>query len=109
MSEADRLFEELGYEKWIDSRNIIHFIHKKKEKDFTFMNGNCYSIKRPTQKEQVAINKKVEELRMDMTEEEKNDLVERIANITGSSCSEVEMRLKSLENFGKKIEELKVE
>lgn len=44
-----------------------------------------------------------------MTEEEKNDLVEQIANITGSSCSEVEMRLKSLENFGKKIEELKFE
>ena len=68
MSEADKMFEELGYEKWIDSRNIIHFIHKKKEKDFTFMNGNCYSIKRPTQKEQVAINKKVEELRMDIEE-----------------------------------------
>lgn len=50
MSEADRLFEELEYEKWIDSRNITHFIHKKKEKDFTFMNGNCYSIKRPTKK-----------------------------------------------------------
>ena len=62
MSEADKMFEELGYEKWIDSRNITHFIHKKKEKDFTFMNGNCYSIKRPTKKEQIAINKKVEEL-----------------------------------------------
>lgn len=65
MSEADKMFEELGYEKWIDSRNITHFIHKKKKKDFTFMNGNCYSIKRPTKKEQIAINKKVEELRMD--------------------------------------------
>lgn len=59
---ADEMFEELGYEKWIDSRGITHFIHKKKDKDFTFMNRNCYSIKRPTKKEQIAINKKVEEL-----------------------------------------------
>lgn len=59
---ADEMFEELGYKKWIDGRNIIHFIHKKKEKDFTFMKGNCYSIKRPTKEEQIAINKKCEEL-----------------------------------------------
>ena len=59
---ADEMFEELGYEKWIDSRNVTHFIHKKKEKDFTFMDGTCYSIKRPTQKEQIAINMKCKEL-----------------------------------------------
>lgn len=62
MKTADEMFEKLGYEKWIDNRNIIHFIHKKKDKDFTFMNGNCYSVKRPTKLEQQAINKKVEEL-----------------------------------------------
>ena len=59
---ADEMFEKLGYEKWIDSRGITHFIHKKKDKDFTFMKGNCYSIKRPTKEEQIAINKKVKEL-----------------------------------------------
>lgn len=59
---ADEMFEKLGYEKWIDSRGITHFIHKKKDKDFTFMEGNCYSIKRPTKNEQIAINKKCEEL-----------------------------------------------
>lgn len=62
MSEADDIFEGLGYEKWIDSRGITHFIHKKKDKDFTFMEGNCYSIKRATKEEQIAINKKCQEL-----------------------------------------------
>lgn len=62
MSEADKLFEELGYEKWIDSRGIIHFIHNKKDKDFTFMDNNCYSIKRPTKDEQKAIDLKCKEL-----------------------------------------------
>ena len=59
---ADEMFEELGYKKWIDSRGITHFIHKKKDKDFTFMERNCYSIKRPTKEEQIAINKKVKEV-----------------------------------------------
>lgn len=62
MSKADEMFEKLGYEKWIDNANRIHYIHKKKEKDFTFMDNNCYSIKRPTKAEQEAINEKVKEL-----------------------------------------------
>ena len=62
MSKADKMFEELGYEKWIDSDGRIHYIHTKKEKDFTFMNNNCYSIKRPTKAEQEAINQKCKEL-----------------------------------------------
>ena len=33
MSEADKMFEELGYEKWIDSRNVTNFILKKKGKE----------------------------------------------------------------------------
>ena len=44
MKTADEMFKELGYEKWIDNRNIIHFIHKKKDKDFTFMNCNSYIL-----------------------------------------------------------------
>ena len=65
MSEADEIWENLGYKKEerIDGgENKIYYYHKKKDKMFTFMSGGCYSIKRPTKEEQVAINKKCEEL-----------------------------------------------
>ena len=62
---ADEMFEELGYER--TERNDkgeykIDYYNKKKDKEFTFMYKNCYSIKRPTKDEQSAINKKIEEL-----------------------------------------------
>lgn len=63
MSKADKMFEEIGYKKWVDKDGHIHYIHNKKDKEFTFMLNDCYSTKRPTKEEQKAINKKVEELR----------------------------------------------
>ena len=43
----------------------------------------------------------------DITDEEKNYLIEQIVNNVGVSYSEVQSSLKSFENFGKKCEELK--
>ncbi len=62
MSKADEMFEELGYEIIDLHDGRIHYSHKKKDKEFTFMCNNCYSVKRPTKQEQIAINLKCQEL-----------------------------------------------
>ena len=43
----------------------------------------------------------------DITDEERNYLIEQIVNNAGVSYSEAELSLKSFKNFGKKVEELK--
>lgn len=74
MSEADMMFEKLGYKKYIDDSTTIRYYNKKKNIEYKFLlDKNCYtiarpnkpvcSIKKPTKREQLAINKKIEELK----------------------------------------------
>lgn len=71
MSEADKLFEELGYKKVIDKKEWL--MYRNNEKDITFsIKGKIVEVEkesfyRPvTMQELKAINKKCEELRMDI-------------------------------------------
>lgn len=65
MSKADEMFDELGYKKTEridDGEYKIDYYNKKKDKEFNFMHKNCYSVKRPTKQEQIAIDLKCQEL-----------------------------------------------
>lgn len=77
MSEADKLFEELGYEKETYNPDVIYFTNKFIDTIYFAFNKNtkkvCFIENNQagdiSMQELQAINKKVEELRMDIEEQ----------------------------------------
>ena len=123
MSEADKMFEELGYiksknysteykEKYKkDDDNVYYFdlLHKEYYKSGEW-DGMCGST---TMQELQAINKKVEELRMELSEEELDAIeeVNRFAKGLNNYCTteDILIVLKLIPKLQGKIEKLQKE